>query len=82
MTDCDLASYMKLADKILADERTRFTTYLTWDKIDKKIEAEFQQEILVKYQTALFQQNNALTKLFVEEKTEDLALLFKLYQPV
>jgi len=32
VSDCDLASYMKLAAQILAEERKRFTTYLTWDK--------------------------------------------------
>lgn len=31
---CDLAGYLKLADKILVDEKARFTTYLTWDKIE------------------------------------------------
>jgi hypothetical protein len=30
----DLAGYLKLADKILADEKVRFTTYLTWGKIE------------------------------------------------
>lgn len=31
---CDLAGYLKLAEKILSEEKVRFTTYLTWDKID------------------------------------------------
>jgi hypothetical protein len=41
ISECDLAGYLSLADKILVEERTRFNTYLTWDSIDNKIVAEF-----------------------------------------
>ena len=43
---------------------------------------EFQQEILLKYQATIFNTNDALVKLFIENRFEDLSILFKLYQPV
>lgn len=79
ISTCDLAGYIKLAEKILNEERVRLRTYLTWDKIDEKVELEFQKEVLIRYQTEIFESNNALIKLFNENRFEDLSLLFKLY---
>ena len=41
ISTCDLAGYIKVAEKILNEERVRLRTYLTWDKIDEKVELEF-----------------------------------------
>jgi hypothetical protein len=41
ISTCDLVGYIKLAEKILNEERVRLRTYLTWDKIDEKVELEF-----------------------------------------
>lgn len=34
LQSCSLVEYMQLADKILQQEKRRFTDYLTWDQID------------------------------------------------
>jgi hypothetical protein len=41
INSCSLVEYMQLADRILQLEKARFGTYLTWEKVDSKILAEF-----------------------------------------
>lgn len=49
ISSSSLVEYMQLADQILQQEKRKFSTYLTWDKIDQKIVSEFQEKVLLRY---------------------------------
>jgi len=49
VNNCSLVEYLKLADKILVEEKNRLTSYLTWDKIEQKIVDEFSQQVLLRF---------------------------------
>jgi len=46
---CDLASFLQLAEKVLNEDKVRFRTYLTWNQIESKLTAEFNNEILMRF---------------------------------
>ena len=82
INSCSLVEYMELADRILQQEKARFSTYLVWEKVEQKILAEFQQQVLIKHQSQLLLQNGALLSLFKEQKSAELSLIHSLYSPI
>jgi hypothetical protein len=34
INSCSLVEYMELADRILQQEKARFSTYLVWEKVE------------------------------------------------
>ena len=59
MGNLSLVEYMTLADKTQTKEKQRLQKYLTWQDVGTKVINEFQQELLLKNQTALLQSSSS-----------------------
>ena len=78
-----LVDYLQQADLLLQSEKTRLEKCLCWPNFDQKLLVVFQEEILIKYQTQLLNnEQGGIRQLFYQNNFEDLKLLYRLYSPL
>ena len=78
-----LVDYLQQADLLLEAEKARLDKCLCWPDFDAKLLAVFQEEILMKYQIQLLNnENGGIQVLFAQDKFDSLKLLYKLYCPI
>jgi len=64
----------------LKDEQSRIDRYLTWDSIKDRLFKTFKEEMLYRHQASLLDRDTGVRYLLQGERTDELALLFYLYQ--
>jgi len=75
-----LSEYLHKADKFYKDEVERSERYLGWDEIKDALLKEFKVEMLFNHRETLLERETGINYLLQHDKTEDLSLLFNLYQ--
>ena len=81
MEEASLSEYLHIANKYFVEEKERFESYLYWE-IKDKITHAFREEMLVKNQITLLERDSGLKYLLVQDKFEELELLYSLYSDI
>ena len=80
LSGASLSEYLHKAHQYLRDEQSRVDRYLTWDSIKDRLFKTFKEEMLYKHQASLLDRETGIRYLLQHEKTDDISLLFTLYQ--
>jgi cullin 1 len=79
LQNASLSEYLHTASKYYHEEKERCDRYLQWE-VRKVLLAEFHSQMLQLHQSSLLDRESGIRFLLQQDRFEDLALLFQLYE--